>query len=359
MNTLRFSAVKGLPCLLLLASCDPFHTEFDDVEPAETYQAGSVKKAAKKSALTVMTYNVKFGGGRIDFFFDCHGDRVLMKKSEVLANLSALAKVIESIDPDVLFLQEVDVASKRAAYVDQLQWLLDHTSLNYAVYAPQWRADYVPSDGIGAVDSGNAIASKYPISDGTRLALPLRTDQDGLERYFYLRRNILRAEIDVGVPLFAVATHTSAYSQDGTKLLQIERFKEELDSLREQGVVLGGGDLNALPPGSEKTSDFEDSMCTDEAFQADDYGEEKAWLEPLYGDYAEAIPLEEYQQDNSRYFTHTTDGKGFWNRRLDYLFSNASFAEGSGVVHQDKNRGGFNTMPLSDHAPLSATLELP
>ena len=27
-----------------------------------------------------MNYNVKFGGGRIDFFFDCFGDRVLMSK---------------------------------------------------------------------------------------------------------------------------------------------------------------------------------------------------------------------------------------------------------------------------------------
>jgi endonuclease/exonuclease/phosphatase family metal-dependent hydrolase len=343
------------------AACDPFHTTFDDVEDAKIYQAAHVAAPAPwTGALLVMNYNVKFGGGRIDFFFDCHGQRVLMSKSEVIANLTGLAAKIDQVDPDVLLLQEVDVNSKRAAYVDQMQWLLDHTKLNYGVYASQWKADYVPSDGIGAVDSGNAILSKFPLADARRIALPLRTDQSGITRYFYLRRNILHARLDmpIGSPVHVVAVHAEAYAKDGTKKLHIDRFKEELDTLAQGGaLVIGGGDLNTLPPGSTKTSGFPDSVCTDEDFVADDYGGETTWLDALYQSYVPEISLLDYQSDNASYFSHTTDKGGFWNRKLDYVFTNGTVVAGSGIVHQDETHGGTSTMPLSDHAPVTVKIE--
>jgi endonuclease/exonuclease/phosphatase family metal-dependent hydrolase len=336
-----------------LLGCDPFHVQFDDVEPAVAYRASTTTAPADPDGeLVVMTWNVKFAGGRIDFFVDCHGDRVLMTEGEVITHLRGLADYIAEVEPDVLLLQEVDVDSKRVAYVDTLQWLLDHTDLNYGVYASQWRADYVPSDGLGPVDSGNAILSRWPLTDAERVALPLIEEQDALTRYFWLRRNLLRARLDLPRrdDVWVVNTHTAAFSTDGTKKKQIDRFKEELDRLGETGVVIGGGDLNALPPMTEKLEGFPDSACEGE-FEADSYAAEVGWLDDLFADYEEAIPLDEYAEDNTPYFTHTTDGDGFWNRRLDYLFTNSSFHDG--LVHQS------GTMPLSDHAPVTATVKLP
>ncbi len=342
-----------------LTGCDPFHTEFDAVESAVEYRAHDLTSAPKSNdQLVVMTYNVKFGGGRIDFFFDCHGDRVLMTEREVESNIGALARKIRQVDPDVLFLQEVDVNSKRSAFVDQLQRLLDETDLNYAVYASQWKADFVPSDGLGAVDSGNAIASKYRLHGGRRVALALRSDQDSLERYFYLRRNLLTARLDedaIGEEVLLVATHTAAYSKDGTKRSHIERFEQELEDAAKSGIVIGGGDLNSVPPGSEQLLGFDDSACQGE-FEADDYSEEQDWLDGLYSRFEPAIPLDDYQNDNAPYFSHTTSADGFWNRKLDYLFTNGHFS--NGLVHQDASSGGMETMPLSDHAPLSALFTL-
>ena len=347
---------------MLLACSDPFHTTFKDLEPAASYTSRTNEPATADtpSSLRLMNYNLKFGGGRIDFFFDCHGSRVLMTKSEVIANLEGLAAKIRQVDPDVLFVQEVDVNSKRAAFVDQLQWLLDHTELHFAYYASQWKADFVPSDGLGAVDSGNAILSKFPLQNGVRIALALRKDQSGLERYFYLRRNLLEAELVLpdGALVHLVGVHTEAYAQDGTKQLHIDRFKQELDSLAGQGLVVGAGDLNALPPGSEQVSGFDDSACTED-YEADDYSLESDWLAPLYRDYNPETPLLDYQADNGRYFSHTTRSDAFWNRKLDYLFTNGTFVAGSSVTHQDEASGGMATMSLSDHAPLSVTLELP
>jgi len=349
--------------LLLLSACDPFHTGFDDVEGAVYYQARDQKAPPDpEQALRVMNYNIKFGGGRIDFFFDCFGDRVLMSKSEVVANLERLADVINRYDPDLLVLQEVDVDSKRAAYVDQMQWLLDHTQLEYGVYASQWKADYVPSDGLGAMDDGNGILSKYPLSGAERIALALRSEQSGIERYFYLKRNVLRAKLEVPgkQETYVVAVHADAYSKDGTKRQHIARFEQELDDLAAAGkTVLGVGDLNTLPPGTEKQFGFPDSVCKDEEFVADDYRAEADWLDTLYAKYNAEIPLDSYRADNARYFSHTVDKNGFWNRKLDYVFTNAEVVPGSGLVHQDAEHGGIDTMPVSDHAPVTVELILP
>ncbi len=352
--------MRWLP--LLLVACDPFHADFADVEPAQLYQASALRRPAlPRTRLVVMSYNAKFGGARIDFFFDCYGNRVLMTESEVLHNLEGLAAKINQVDPDVLLMQEVDVNSKRAAFVDQLQWLLDHTQLSYGAYASQWRADYVPSDGIGPVDSGNAILARWPLLNAERLALPLQTEQDSLTRYFYPKRNLLRARL--AMPgrddLWILATHTDAYGKDGTKKLHIDRFIEAMDTLSANNLVIAGGDLNTLPPGTVQQHQFNDSVCADTDFIADDYRAEATYLEPLYARYGSAIPLADYQADNARYYTHTVDGRGYWNRTLDYLFSSGTWQPGSGLVHQSVALGGMDTMPLSDHAPLTGVLELP
>jgi endonuclease/exonuclease/phosphatase family metal-dependent hydrolase len=281
-----------------------------------------------------------------------------MDSKEVLSNMEKIAKKIKKENPDVLFVQEIDLNSKRAAYIDQVQYLLDNTDLNYAVYASQWKADFVPSDGIGKVDTGNAILSKYPLKDAQRIALPLMNSQDALTQYFYLRRNILTTYIDWNSKkINLLAIHTSAYSNDGTKLKQINILKEKIDELNNNGeIFIAGGDLNTIPPISVKIKDFPDSICTDEDFQADDYTDDIGILDNYYTDYTPAISLIDYKADNSKYFSHTTDKNGFWNRKLDYLFTNKSFT--NGMIHQDTNSGGDNTMKLSDHAPLTVTFSI-
>lgn len=345
-----------------LTACDPLNTGFEEVEEAQLYEADRIlDPPAEFERITVMNWNAKFGGGRIDFFFDCHGDRVIMEFGEVIGHMEGLAEKIRQVDPDILLLQEIDVDSKRSANVDQMQWLLDHTDLNYGAYASQWRARYIPKHGLGKVDSGNGILSKWKLADADRLALPLIDEQDFITRYFYLKRNILRARVDLpgDKPLWLANIHTAAFAQDGTKGRQIERFKEELQRLDDQGkTFVAGGDLNTVPPGSKRLRGFPDTVCEDEDFQADDYTAEVGLLNDFYERWDADISLERFQQDNAPYQTHSTHGDHFWNRKLDYLFTNGSFG-GSGMVHQDEERGGMATMPLSDHAPVTAELQWP
>lgn len=364
-------AIGHSPLAKLLAvpvwSRDPFGANFAPVEPAFLYRSRTMPAAARDleapvERLRVMTWNVKYGGGRIDFFYDGHGPRILMRQEEVLDHLEGLARAIRHVDPDVLFLQEVDRASSRSALIDQVRWLLDHTPLHYGAYASQWRASFIPAKSLGRVDTGVAILSKFPLRRATRLALPLIEEQDALTQYFFLRRCLLTATLELSPSqpaLGLVCTHTSAFTSGQTKLAQLMRFKGALDAFRAEGLhALAGADLNVIPPGSTQLNGFADVAPTEDAFQACDFSGQLDWLEPLYQSYSPAISLEAYHADPAAHASHSSSGQVFWTRKLDYLFTSARWAPGSALTMQDAARGGVETMPLSDHAPLVATLEL-
>jgi endonuclease/exonuclease/phosphatase family metal-dependent hydrolase len=154
-----------------------------------------------------------------------------------------------------------------------------------------------------------------------------------------------------------VGTHAAAYSQDGTKEQHVDKFRERVNAA--PGAVIAAGDLNTVPPNSDKVKGFDDSVCTDEDYQADDYSEESEFLTALYDRYDTAIPLSEYEIDNAAHFSHTTDGNGFWNRKLDYIFTSLPVVVGSGTTHQGPTPGGLDPMRFSDHAPVSVEVQLP
>lgn len=343
-------------CVLPSWACDPLNTQFDEVEKAVRYEAEEIQEPRDSvESLEVMTYNIKFAGGRIRFFFECPGERVHMSEEEVVDHLEGLAEKIRQVDPDVLMLQEVDVDSERVAGVDQVQWLLDHTDLNYGVYASQWRATHIPRHGLGHIDSGNAILSRWPIEQGARLALPLISAQDPVTRYFYLKRNLLKSRIDVpGIgDVWVLNTHLSAFSDDGTRRRQVERVEEELEALDRAGEpFVIGGDFNLVPPGTEKTRDFPDVDCADETFDRSDYSDKLDTLEGIYEAWQPAIGLDAYRRDNRPHLTYSADEDVFWTRKLDYLFTNRQFR--NGLTHQNADRGGTRTIHRSDHAPVTA-----
>ena len=128
--------------VVVLSSCRPLVTTFDNIENAIYYEDSTQEEIYFSGSLKVMTWNIRFGAGRIPFFGDSCGDRVLMTEAETLEYLQAIANYIDTmvIKPDILLLQEVDISSKRSAYVNQLQWLLNNTHFNSAAYASIWNA---------------------------------------------------------------------------------------------------------------------------------------------------------------------------------------------------------------------------
>jgi endonuclease/exonuclease/phosphatase family metal-dependent hydrolase len=285
------------------------------------------------------------------------------------------------MDADIVLLQEVDVSSKRTGYMDQVQYLLDHTNLNYGCYAPMWKADYIASDGIGRIDAGNAILSKYKLTDAERIQLRLRTDQDELTQYFYLRRNIVKAKIPAlaqgAQDFYAVDIHATAFATDDTKQQHINKYIEVLGDIDANGdIFVTGGDLNSVPPGSKYDFCLED-MCVVEqyidkdgnemAYHSDslnngphkegsyfnNFDNEKDLLVPLYDNYVPAIDTLSGANLDAGHFTHAPSTSNHfgplvkYDRKLDYLFTNGIWDTGSGSTHQ-------GAWELSDHMPVSA-----
>jgi endonuclease/exonuclease/phosphatase family metal-dependent hydrolase len=351
---------------LLLSSCEPMATDFDDTEAATYYTAGSITPVADTfTVVRVMTWNIRFGAGRILWFGDACGERVILTEDEVYQSLQAVADKINQVKPDILLLQEVDINSKRSAYIDQVQWLLDNTYFNYAVCGSQWKAQFIPSDGLGRMDEENAIFSRWKICDAQRIQLALRTDQDKLTRYFYERCCMVTGRIEIpGVNnLYALNIHASATATLDIKQQHILQFKDELDRIAGTGgLFVAGGDLNTLPPGSDTTDYCIQDMCSWESFhvsgddpmhkEGSNYDPEKHFLDSLYAAYKCAVSEDDYKKNQFRFFTHTTRSGHFWDRTLDYLFTNGQWVENSVVTFQEATRE-------SDHAPVGASFILP
>jgi endonuclease/exonuclease/phosphatase family metal-dependent hydrolase len=348
--------------ILLLASCDPLVTEFPTEQAAKEYTAKTFSAPPNKDTLTVVTWNIRFGIGRAKWFGDSCGELVLFDADEIQDGLELLATKIEAMDADILLLQEVDTDSKRSAYVNQVQWLLDNTAMNYGVYASMWEVQFVPSDGLGRVNTGNAILSRWPLSEAERIQLSLRGDQDDLTRAFYVRRNVLRAKVNYPGSLFwAVDIHASAFSNDDTKQKQYVEFKAVLDELDNQGEpFVAGGDLNQLPPGAAKNNYCDNDRCPGESRDDDegcDFSNETTWISALFDTYVPAVSLVNYLQDEDIYFTHASthdasDERYQWNRKLDYLFTNTDWVPRSAITHQD-------AVLESDHVAVSAKWVVP
>ncbi len=369
--------------LLGAAACEPIAEPFDaaytvvPVFHAPPKASDQQPPIAAPKRLKVMAYNVKFGGARIDFWFDYFGDRVQMTEGEVRGNLANLAALVNAYDPDVFMTEDLDVNSRRSAYTDMLAYFLAHTKLAHTAYFSTWSSRYIPSEGLGRMEMGNAIFSKYPIVKADMFKLSERADLSAAEAKFYLKRQLGHADIDVGgaQPIAFYVVHTEAYDRDGTKQKQLAEIRDVL--ARETKPFVVGGDFNELPPGATKLVHFDDEAAASlgTEFEQPPYTPEK--MQPFFDTLRPAIPLASYgttEQTRRRFYSHTVRGPlhkgadglpGYWNRTLDYLFAAPSLTwdPAASDVLQGPGRQGLpaNVDPLflSDHAPVVGTVVLP
>lgn len=359
-----------LAIIVATGGCEPLA---DDIEP-ERVEVPVFERAHKVPAdpaprrLKVMTWNIKYGACRIDFWFDGWGDRTQMTTREVRGNLDAIESLIREVDPDILFTNEIEVNSRRSAYFDMVEDILEHTNLNYGAYYQAWNSRYIASEGVGRIDMGIATFSKYPITFAERIRQEDQTDLDVLHQIFYLHTVIGRARIRVGArDIGAYVTHVSAYDTDGTKQRQLKHLEEVV--AQETLPFVLGGDFNEVPPTALKIRDFADEHpdLKGTEFEQPPYTPEA--MRPFFNRWSSAIALDRFgatEEEQSKFYSHSIRGPnngGFWTRTLDYLFvgNGGSWAPGTTDVLQSPGRLGITADPnwLSDHAPVAGTWELP
>ncbi|NDC82557.1 hypothetical protein EB093_02695 [bacterium] len=196
--------------------------------------------------LTVLTFNIGFCGG-----WNGLVDGV-QPADVVVDRLNSIGALIADSDADVVFLQEVDVRSRRSAYVNQVDFLTKSLGYKYFDFATVWKNSWVPfpitwkiSRHFGPVHACNLILSRYPIIYSAHHELPQRSDKGWLYRHFYLTQVLQDCVICLPSQTVRLAhLHLDAFNRD-TRCDQLRVALAQFPSQRDTPLIIGG-DLNSV-----------------------------------------------------------------------------------------------------------------
>lgn len=211
-------------------------------------------------SVSVVTWNAGYGGlsRQADFFMD-GGDGVrTVSHDGVLANLAGIEDELAALDPDFIFLQEVDQDSERTHGINERARIATAFAPAYAsAYALNYDVAYVPYPlpPIGAVESGIMTLSRMQPSSAERVQLPCPFSWP--VRLGNLKRCLLveRVPIQGGTAeLVLVNLHLEAYDDGEGKEAQTAMLLQLLqDEYAKGNYVIAGGDFNqSFPDGTDR-----------------------------------------------------------------------------------------------------------
>lgn len=296
---------------------------------------------ARDRTLSVVTWNIAWGYGR-----GSEGTGQAKSAEHFERTLEAMGQVLKQAEADVVLLQEVDFDSARSHHVDQAEVLARAAGLPYVAKAVSWEAGYVPfpywppADQFGAMQSGGAILSRYPIESHRVETVDKPAANPWWYNLFYLFRYHQQVEIQAPFgSVLAVNLHTDAFDQEN-RVAHAKRLADQLSgALTPESVV--GGDFNTVPPEASERSGYEDEPETD---HSDD--PTLGFIRGLSG-LVDTVPADLYIANESAWFTFPADAP---NRKLDHLFHGA----GLEVIDVEVLRG--EATELSDHLPIYTRL---
>ena len=172
------------------------------------------KETDTSQRIRVLSYNIHHGEGI---------DRKL--------DLKRIARVILSVKPDLVALQEVDQNTDRTNKVDQPAELARMTKMHVA---------FGGNIKFQGGQYGNAVLSKFPIRRHKNHALPNLDDGE--------QRGILEVEVEFtkGLAIALFATHLDHRAKDRERIASARKINELVTSRRGTAALLAG-DLNATP----------------------------------------------------------------------------------------------------------------
>lgn len=221
----------------------------DAVEPVQVAHAGAQTPG---ESITLMTYNIGYGGlgAQADFFMDGGSGVQPSSKAEVEGNLEGVAQILRENPVDVLFLQEVDLDSKRSYSIDEQAFLQQSTQMSTA-FAYNYNCNYVPYPlpTIGRVKGGIVTMTHFAVSEAMRVSLPVPFAWP--VRMCNLKRCLLveRVALANGKELVLVNLHLEAYDNGEGKKQQTEQLMAFLTAEYAKGnYVIAGGDFNQTFP---------------------------------------------------------------------------------------------------------------
>ncbi len=202
-NYFYLAALMGLTAVL--TACQSTQNYEDLAAPlfAGSYAETPADFAGK---IKIVSWNIKFA-------------------KEVEQALTELQEVEALQDADFLLLQEMDEAG-----VDAIARTLGY---NYVYYPASVHAE-------NGLNFGNAILSKWPLSQPGKILLPHESPTNGQTR---IAVTAVASVGDLEIPVYSIHTETFVLSSE-KRLQQTEAIIEQIDE--DAAVVIAGGDFNTI-----------------------------------------------------------------------------------------------------------------
>lgn len=197
-----------------------------------------------------MTYNIGFGAYQKDYSFFMDGGKSSWAKDEdsVIASVCSMGEIITNVNPDFVFLQEVDIDGTRSYHVNELELLNQFVKGYYYTFAQNYDSPFLffpPWEPHGANQSGLLTYSKGQITDSMRRSLPV---SESFEKLVDLDRcySISRVPLDNGKSLCLYNIHMSAYgNSEEIREGQLNMLCADMEADYKKGnYVICGGDFN-------------------------------------------------------------------------------------------------------------------
>lgn len=210
---------------------------------------------------SVMSYNIGFGAYSADytFFMDTgvmldgtptqgtHGRAV--SREAVVKNTQGVIETVQTLNPDLVLLQEVDIASTRSYSVNQAQQVAQALPDYDRVFASNFHSAYLLypfNEPHGSVEAGLLTLSRFAIEESTRRSYPV--SNNFVDKFFDLDRcfSVHRLPVDNGRYLILIHSHMSAYDEGGAiRHKQLEMLSSIMSQEYAKGnYVIVGGDFN-------------------------------------------------------------------------------------------------------------------
>jgi len=179
----------------------------------------SAVEESAPSTLRVMSYNIHYGLG-LDGVYD----------------VERLAKVINEFQPDLVALQEVEIGVARSGRTDQASELAKLTGL---------AVRYGPAQTLQGGFFGNAVLSRFPVTDVTIQPLPY-TESTDPEKSFPRSAIAVTVEGPDGNPLRIVSSHfMHLHAED--RIAEAEAINRLFAQEGDMTPTIFAADLNAKP----------------------------------------------------------------------------------------------------------------
>ncbi|WP_248404261.1 endonuclease/exonuclease/phosphatase family protein [Butyrivibrio fibrisolvens] len=210
------------------------------------------KTLSAGDSFTVLTWNTGYGAlsDDSDFFMDGGTMIYTADKDRVQENLEQMAVEIESIDPDIVFLQEVDKVADRSYKIDEVSFFQESNNDKVSSYALNMDAIFIPYPipPIGRVKVGIQTLSAYEVSSSTRLSLPVPFKWPVSTCNFKKCLNVSRIPVGgTDKELVLVNLHLEAYDSGEGKMAQTNMLRQVLQAEVDAGnYVIAGGDFNQV-----------------------------------------------------------------------------------------------------------------